>query len=115
MNQPTLNFPPASRRTDPSTSKAAEQAVTRSGRRQKQAEQVLELVRSAPGFTSAELASISEQLDRSQIARRLPELASENINLIHRGKSRRCTVLGTAGVTWWPGPDPKEADSCDQS
>jgi len=103
MSQQLL-FAPASRSDDPSTSKDAEQRVTRSGARATQAEQVLALVKRYPGRTSAELAAFSGTLDRWQVARRLPDL--ERNQLAHRGEPKRCQVTKTGGVTWLPGPAP---------
>ena len=94
-----MHFPPATHRNDPATSRAAERAITDSGARQTQAEQVLELVRQVSGLTSAELAAYSVTLDRWQVARRLPDLEANG--LVRKGKVRRCTCTDKHSVTWW--------------
>ena len=101
MNQTTLfRFPPATRRTDPDSSRQAELEITCSGARVHQAEIVLDLVRRKPGRTSAEY-SMHCNLDRWQIARRLPELAAAG--LAHKGAMRKCGLSKRSGLTWWPG------------
>lgn len=98
MNQTALTFPPASRRTDPATSRQAEAAVTASGARLTQAELVLGMVRMHGGMASAE-QSMHCELDRFQIARRLPDLEANG--LIKKGATRTCSITGKASVTWW--------------
>lgn len=88
---------PASRATDPATSRAAERAITQSGARQTQADLVLNLVREYPHRTSAELAHLCD-LDRWQVARRLPDLEANG--LVVKGKARRCAVSQKASVVW---------------
>tara|TARA_B100000676_G_C17646463_1_gene614284 strand:+ start:73 stop:429 length:357 start_codon:yes stop_codon:yes gene_type:complete len=99
------------RSTDPATSKAAAEDVTRSGTAARQAEQVLNLVRQCPKSTSKELAFIAARhadtrhLDYHAIARRLPEL--EKTGLVKKGPARKCTQLVLNGnrrkaVTWEP-------------
>jgi len=94
-----LNYPPASHRNDPHTSRQAEAAITESGARQTQAELVLDLVRRHGGLTSAELSLKTLTLDRSQIARRLPDLESNG--LVQKGGARQCTVTRKSSVVWW--------------
>jgi hypothetical protein len=82
MNQTTLfdrpeTFPPASRTSDPATSKAAEQRMNRSGARKTQAEQVLDAV-----------------------IRRLGDLTSKG--LVCKGENRICTKQKTIMGTWEP-------------
>ena len=98
MNQTALHFPPASHRNDPATSRQAEAAITQSGARQTQAELVLDLVREHGGLTSAELTQFCD-LDRWQIARRLPDLEANG--LVIKGNARRCTITNKASVVWW--------------
>ena len=99
MTQLAMHFPPASRRTDPPSSKAAEQRVTHSGQRRKQADIVLDAVKAHPGRTAWMLTQFCE-LDRYQIQRRLSDL--ERIGKVSKGRSRVCTVQGTQAVSWWP-------------
>ena len=76
MTQPSFNFEtPRSRRTDPLSSKRAEDQMRRSGVLKGQQLIALELVKQFPGRSSKELAGLGT-LDRYQLARRLPELAS---------------------------------------
>lgn len=89
---------PAARSTDPGTSHAAAEAVTKSGVRAHQQRQVLAALREWPGRTSAELAS-NAGMDRYAVARRLPELCP---TFAFRGGSRACAVSGRPAVTWWP-------------
>ncbi|MFW6340673.1 MAG: MarR family transcriptional regulator [Wenzhouxiangella sp.] len=98
MNQTTLHFPPASRRTDPQTSRGAEAEINATGERAKQQKVVLQMLHRYPGRTSRELATVTG-LDRYLVARRLPELEPE---LARRGEAKRCSVGGRAAITWWP-------------
>ena len=88
---------PAARATDPDTSHAAAEAVTKSGVRAHQQRQVLAALREWPGCTSAELARHAH-MDRYAVARRLPELVPL---FAFRGVSRNCHVSGRPAVTWW--------------
>lgn len=92
--QAELNFGQNYRHTDPESSKAAGRKVTRSGKRLHNALLVLELVKENPGLTSKQLGEVSEELDRSEIARRLPELSSA-------GKVTRGKCPTTGELTWW--------------
>ena len=102
--QLTLDDPrprsPATRATDPETSWKAEDGINKDGTRDRQARQVLALVRAAPGKTSAEIGQISMAVDRYIAARRLPEL--EKLHLVRRGEARRCSTTGRQAMTWWP-------------
>jgi len=89
---------PAARATDPGTSHAAAEAITKTGVRAHQQRQVLAALREWPGCTSAELAS-NAGMDRYAVARRLPELCP---TFAFRGGSRACAVSGRPAVTWWP-------------
>jgi len=112
MNQPSLPFgsfharrvpsveTPAARNSDPHTSHEAADNVTDSGQRSRNQRAVLELVKKHPGKTSAELGKELSMLDRTEIARRLPELRTAN--LVCNGKSRVCMANGTVAMTWWP-------------
>jgi hypothetical protein len=90
--------PPASRRTDPISSKEAETEINRSGARETQQREILQTVIDSPGRTSLELAQIS-RFDRYQIARRLADLHRKG--LVRQGEIRACDVGNRNAVTWW--------------
>jgi len=87
------------RRTDPDSAHAAARLVESRGLASSQRALVLDLVRRYPGKTSAELAARSSDLDRWQIARRLPELAEAGA--IIRGEERTCRCCQRRSLTWW--------------
>jgi hypothetical protein len=89
---------PIARRKDPASSRAAAEAITGSGERQRQTAEVLRLVRDHPGYTSLELTRFTD-LDRYQVARRLPEL--EQALAVRKGEIRPCNVGHRPAVTWW--------------
>ena len=60
---------------------------------------VLELVKTFPGRTALELAGISVNLDRYQVARRLADL--EHSELVCKGESRECIAGQRTAVTWF--------------
>jgi hypothetical protein len=86
------------RHTDPSSSRAAADVVSRgiAGHQQRQAAAA---VRACPGRTSCEL-SIETGLDRYMLARRLPELLEAGA--VIRKEPRPDRHTGRPGVTWWP-------------
>ena len=87
---------PRSASGDPVSSERTEIRARASGAMKGQAIAVLELVKSRPGLTSRELAGIylgRPQLDRYQIARRLPELLSAG--LVTRTDEEKES-------RWWP-------------
>lgn len=90
---------PAARNTDPDTSHEAAEAITASGERHRQAQDVARAVRFYPGRTSAEIASLL-MVHRQMPARRLPEL--ETGGVVERGPKRKCSVAGLNAITWWP-------------
>ena len=95
---------PIARISDPTSSHEAARAITESGERRRQSEQVLAAVRDFPGKTSLEL-STKVRLDRYAVARRLPEL--EAVGLIQRGRIRPCAIASGVrrkvnALTWWP-------------
>jgi predicted transcriptional regulator len=93
MTQVTFNFEaPLSRRTDPLSSKRAEDQMRRSGTLRGQRLIALELVKAHPGRSSKELAKLGT-LDRYQLARRLPELAEMG--------HVRTTQIGDEDLKWW--------------
>lgn len=90
---------PASRATDPVTSAMSEDEINKTGKRRRQQQIVAETVAAYPGLTSAELAGKCG-LDRYQVARRAPE--AELSGRIQRDERRKCSVLGSSAMTWWP-------------
>lgn len=101
-DQLQIDFPPATHAGDPPSSHYAEDRVTRSGQRQRQAEDVLAAIQrhALVAMTAAELAEASG-LDRYTVSRRLPEL--ERAGHVHssRPQTRPCRVLGSRCVEWW--------------
>lgn len=90
---------PAARRRDASSSHAAAEAVTLSGRRDAQLAETIAAVRKHPGKTSMELAQ-KTGLDRYMIARRLPEAVTAGA--VKKGGQSTCTVSQRLALTWWP-------------
>jgi len=90
---------PIARRTDPVSSHVAAAAITKSGKRMSQRNMVLALVETYPGRTALELAGISVNLDRYQVARRLADL--EHSELVRKGEARECVVGQSLAVTWF--------------
>jgi hypothetical protein len=92
--------PPLAASADPETSRLAAAKVR--AKADDQASRVAALVKSHPGRTSHELASVAtdRDLDRSTIAKRLS--VAESRGLIRRGDARPCTVTGNAALTWFP-------------
>jgi hypothetical protein len=88
---------PRSRRSDPETSHEAAEQVRRSGDLGRQQLAVLEAVKRWPGLTSLELAA-RLNLDRYQVARRLPEI--EAALRVRRGDIK--SINGRNHLTWWP-------------
>ena len=84
--------PARARRTDPASSHAAADQAEADGTVATHALIALGAVRRLPGFTSKRLADACE-LDRYQLARRLPELE-------RRGLVRRVSDVG--GERWFP-------------
>lgn len=94
-------LPPASRKADPITSKAADRAITHSGKRSGDVLKAAELVKLHPGSTCRELAKLGV-MDNESLHKRLPDAASPEVGLIERGLDRVCFVTGRRAVTWWP-------------
>lgn len=87
---------PRARGADPGTSHEAASAILRSGELGRQQMIVLDAVRRWPGLASIELAGLLN-LDRYQVARRLPEL--ESAGLVSKGEPHRTGKR--QGVSWW--------------
>ena len=89
-------FPPASRSTDPVTSRLAEQRVNL-GSRANHCRLVLAAVRKYPSMTAVELLPFCG-LERHEVSRRLADLRSRgDVRVAGR---RKCRVNGTAMLTW---------------
>ncbi len=91
-------YPQAHRRSDPISSELAEDEITVSGLRGRQALQVFHLLRRFNGSTSAELAQCG-QTERHMVARRLPDL--QHNGFTKKGEIRMCNANGRKAVTWW--------------
>lgn len=87
------------RSTDPATSWEAAEEIVASGKAAAQQAKAAAVVKAHPGRTSAELAALCD-LDRYQLARRLPEV--EESAAVFRGDARKCTATGHKAATWWP-------------
>lgn len=91
------------RTSDPDSSHHAARKMIDSGALGRHAAIVLAVVRRFPRLTSAELASRCE-LDRYQVARRLPELEAQDlVERPHLGGSvlmRTCRATGNLSATW---------------
>lgn len=100
-----FDLPPAARRSDPGTSHAAAEAVTRAGIRGGHCAAVLTAIRQWPGLTSRELAK-RMRWDRHEVARRCADLKGNPERgvpaLAAQGKQRTCSVSHKAAITWWP-------------
>lgn len=83
---------------DPSTSAEAADAVTASGKRQRNAERVLALVVKFPGMTAAELHALQGEFELQEVRRRCTDLL--HAGRVVQGAARPCRVRGTRMVTW---------------
>ncbi len=99
---------PAARNTDPSTSHLAADAITKSGKRMKDADKVLAFLinedyKGVDPMTWAEIAKGLQDIypgegwDNYKAIKRLNDL--KNINVQH-GSKRKCGVGGRLCVTW---------------
>lgn len=88
------------RSTDPISSHLAAAEMVDSGEQDRQCQIVLKLVRRCPGHTCSELAAFCVELDRHQIARRLPDLRTAG--KVRNGVERPCSVSGRTQCTWHP-------------
>jgi len=87
------------RRTDPETSHEAASGVEWDGSASKQRRVCLLAVSMCPGHTAAEIARMTG-LERHAPSRRLPELRDGG--LVKNGEARRCQVVGSNCLTWYP-------------
>ena len=88
--------PPASRASDPPTSREAEKEITKSGKRETQAQHCLRVVRSHPGLTAGELG-LATGLGHIPAQRRLSDL--KNVGAVRQGEARE--FHGHQQVTWY--------------
>ena len=101
---------PASRATDPDTSKRAETVHGILGKRAERQRQVLQLIVDSPGATTGELARyMHSKFPDLPIAvavesphKRVSDL--EDKGLVRRGPERRCRDSGYDRLTWWATP-----------
>jgi hypothetical protein len=84
------------RATDPASSHIAAEQMNASGEAKRQRERVVDLVFQYPGLTSKELATKCDDLDRFQIARRLPEAEADG------AVERRAGTGRSKEVCWFP-------------
>ena len=95
---PLFRLPPAAARNDPETSHVAARKITRSGKRQTDAQRVAVLVEMYPGRTNKELAATPAaklmELDYYTIARRQKD--AETMGLVKRDGVRDGATI------WWP-------------
>ena len=95
---------PNYRRSDPATSKQAGEAITRSGRRKRDQDVLLNLVRMFPGSTSMELAQ--RLIDGGAHWWKSYSLASKRVSDLHaKGLvvavgERKCSVTGGKARIW---------------
>jgi hypothetical protein len=90
--QRTIDFDaPIARKSDPATSKAAAASIAPTLPRRRA--ECLELIRSRPGITGAEVEAIAPQLRK-----RINELAK--LGLIEPCGARRSTVSNHQGIAW---------------
>jgi hypothetical protein len=92
------------RSTDPESSHEAARVMNESGKARAHREMAIDMVWKYPGNTSRELAGLPDcpgELDRYELARRLPEAECEG--QVKKGPKRKCKVAGTLAVTWRPG------------
>lgn len=87
------------RRSDPVSSHLAAKRMVESGALSDQQRIARDLVVKYPNRTSDELAELG-QLDRYQLARRLPEV--EEAGYIERGAVRKSNKTGRPACTWHP-------------
>lgn len=102
-----LTANPIAHTADPATSHEAAEVLTRTGRRQRHADAVLNLVKLYPGRTAVELWQFAgdwdltaELKEMQEVRRRLVDL--EAAGKVRQGPARKCSVRGTRQVTWLP-------------
>jgi hypothetical protein len=96
--QIVLDFSPATRNSNPDTSREAEKNITVSGKRAAHCNIIMNTLRQHNGSTSAEL-SLCCELNKEQIHHRMNDLVEHGS--ISRGMPRTCIVKQTKCSTWW--------------
>lgn len=91
------------RAMDPESSHRASEAITKSSKRQRHINLLVDFVTKHPGMTSAEIAVALQHpdIDRHESARRLADAKGL---LLKQGPARRCTACKGMAlcVTWYP-------------
>jgi len=88
---------PASHSHDPSSSHEAEARINKSGKRKRNQDMVLAMVKRNEGYTAAEIAE-NENFDVIEIRRRLSDMKGIRV---FQGNRRICDVAGTSAVVWY--------------
>lgn len=92
---------PASRASDPESSYAAEDRVTRSGKRYEQQLQIAAAVARTPGMTGAQIAAVTG-IDYYDVMRRISEVCTAKQAM--EGPIVLCEIRRTMCRTWYPHP-----------
>ena len=97
-----LHSPPIARTADPATSHQAAEAITKSGQRQSQCEQILAVIQCQPGAIAGEIADETEnpKLLTHEVIKRIHDL--EVKGLVIPGASRRWAGSGKMQRRWFP-------------
>jgi hypothetical protein len=96
--KPAASVHPLARRTDPASSHAAAKEAIDSGAAVNQMRELVTWLRGHGGFfTSLEISRFSN-MDRYNVARRLPAL--ERAGFVERGKIRACSITGRPSIEW---------------
>jgi predicted HTH transcriptional regulator len=98
QGQFVIDFSPATRKTHPKTSSIAEKEITKSGRRIKHSQIILQALKYHNGSTSAELAHFLP-LTKEQVHKRMADL--EHNGHIQKGRKKICDIKNSWCVTWW--------------
>ncbi len=95
------NAAPLARKSDPATSKAAAEQLTKSGKRDSSKAVILAWIGSrlypTHGYTSAEIAKYA-CMEHPTVHKRLPDLRRDG--KVVNGAARKCSVTGRQSLTW---------------
>jgi hypothetical protein len=99
-------YGPGTANADPITSAEAEQRVTASGRRKRNVDIALAILRRNPGSTGHELFAAATEDERRELGD-FPEIYRRLNDAKHSGQARqaevrKCRVKGTRMITWEP-------------